>query len=388
MDWPGAISIVGLSVMILLSLDAGGVVSPWDSPKVLGLLLGGVATLMGFVFWESKFASSPLIPPRLLDGLSKASPLLVCFAHGFVGYSPNVPSHRADFVQVNVSSWYFLPLYFQAVRGASPTYSGVLIMPIVVVQACVGLAAGAIMFRYGWVKPLIWGGMGLMTLGFGLFISLGASASMPTTVIIEIVAALGVGCAFQAPLIAYQSAIGASDVAVGTALFGFIRSLSTSISIVIGGIVFQNGMESQRRSLVDVLGPDLAQNFSASAAAANVLIIRTLPFGQQEIIKHAYTFSLKNMWTMYTSVGGLGLIAALFVKHQPLTANTDNSAPETESAELQDLRATPSAQLPIPGQAVLLQATSPSLSQDTTPTNDTQAIRYVPRKVSSTPPIA
>ena len=66
-----------------------------------------------------------------------------------------------------MSSWYFLPLYFQAALGVSPTRSGVLIMPIVVFRAVIGLAAGAVTYRFGWIRPLIWVGTALTTLGFG-----------------------------------------------------------------------------------------------------------------------------------------------------------------------------------------------------------------------------
>lgn len=84
MDWIGALSIIGVTIMILLSLDFGGVVSPWDSPKVLGLLIGGFVLLILFIFWEARGASSPLVPGHLLDRTSKISPLIVCFTHGFV----------------------------------------------------------------------------------------------------------------------------------------------------------------------------------------------------------------------------------------------------------------------------------------------------------------
>ena len=157
-----------------------------------------------------------------------------------------------------------------------------------------------------------------MTLGFGLFISIGTSTSLTITVVIEIVAALGVGTTFQAPLIAYQSVVSSADIAVATALFGFVRSLSTSISVVIGGIVFQNRMSVESKHLSSILGAQLAENFSASNAATNVLAVRTLPLYQQAEVKEAYASGLKDMWIMYASMGALGLVAALFVKNRAL----------------------------------------------------------------------
>lgn len=88
MDWIGTAAIIGVTVMILLSLDFGGVISPWDSPKVLSLFTGGFMLLTFFVFWEARGASNPLLPSRLLDCRSKVSLLTVCFTHGFVRARP------------------------------------------------------------------------------------------------------------------------------------------------------------------------------------------------------------------------------------------------------------------------------------------------------------
>jgi MFS family permease len=84
MDWFGSAAIVSMTVLTLLSLDLGGVVFPWNSPKVLSILVSGLVMLGVFVLWEAKGASDPLIPARILNSFSKASPLIVCFTHGVV----------------------------------------------------------------------------------------------------------------------------------------------------------------------------------------------------------------------------------------------------------------------------------------------------------------
>ena len=99
MDWIGTVSIVGVTIMILVSLDFGGAISPWDSPKVLALLVGGLILLGFFVLWEAKGASDPLISSHLLDRPFKLSPLLVCFAHGFV--RAHIPRHWPSFDHAN-----------------------------------------------------------------------------------------------------------------------------------------------------------------------------------------------------------------------------------------------------------------------------------------------
>ena len=335
MDWIGTAAIMSMTILVLLSLDFGGVVFPWDSSKILSILGSGLVLLAVFAIWESKGAADPLIPVRLLNSISKASMLVVCAAHSIVMHPSHLNeenSRIANFIQVNVASWYFLPLYFQAVRGASPVRSGVLLMPVVVVQALVGVGVGGIIYHYGCLRPIIWTGMCLTTLGFGLFITMGVTTSLSSLVAIEVVTAMGVGAVFQAPLIAYQAAVDAADMAKATALFGFVRSLSTSISVVVGGVVFQNTFREHGSELSTVLGnTSLAQEFSAANATSSVLVVQTLTLVQQHVVRDVFVASLRSIWTMYAGIGGFGLILALFIQQRSLRGPTRESRDEGDT---------------------------------------------------------
>lgn len=129
-----------------------------------------------------------------------------------------------------------------------------------------------------------------------------------TVVVFELIAGLGIGMVFQPPLIALQALVSNDDVAVATSLFGFIRSLSTSVSIVIGGLVFQNRMQAHHGFLKGVLSSAQADLFSGKNAAANVDLIDSLDNTQQAIVKEVYAMSLSTMWILYASVAGVGLV--------------------------------------------------------------------------------
>jgi len=217
-----------------------------------------------------------------------------------------------------MSSWYFLPLYFQAVKGASPLRSGLLILPITVVQACVSVAAGCSIRYTGRYLELIWIGMAGTCLGFGLFIRLGVNSSLAEIVLFQIVAGVGVGLVFQPPLIALQSLVAQEDVAVATALLGFSRSFSTAVSAVIGGVVFQNQMQAHYKELVSILPVDVARNFSGHAAAANVKLIATLTGVEKIAVQKAYAESLSTMWILYSSTAAIGLVLSIFITKQNL----------------------------------------------------------------------
>lgn len=156
-------------------------------------------------------------------------------------------------------------------------------------------------------------GLVVMTLGFGLFIDLDLKADWAKIIIFQIVAGIGVGPNFQAPLIALQSKVAPKDIATATATFGFIRNLSTAISVVIGGVVFQNEMNKKSAALTASLGPELAQQLSGGSAGASVSIVTQLPAGQRVIAQDAFYRSLRTMWIIYVAFAALGVFVSLFI---------------------------------------------------------------------------
>ncbi|KAH0008378.1 DNA repair protein RAD50, partial [Aureobasidium melanogenum] len=178
-DWIGALLVIGGVLMFLFGLEYSGVTYPWDSATVLCLIIIGVFTMGLFIINEWKFAKSPVMPLRIFQNRSNIAVLGVCAIHGMVF----------------ISASYYLPLYFQAARGATPLLS--------------------------------------------------ANSSWAKLIIFQIIAGIGIGPNFQAPLIALQTGVQPRDIATATATFGFVRQIFTSISVVIGQTVYQNQMNSK-----------------------------------------------------------------------------------------------------------------------------------------------
>jgi hypothetical protein len=289
--------------MLLLGLEFGGVTYPWGSVKVICLIVFGVVVAGLFVINEWKFARYPLMPLRLFKHSSNIASLGVCFCHGYVF----------------IAGTYYLPLYFQAVLGATPLLSGVYLLPLALSLSFVSGATGIFIKKTGKYLPPIWFGLVVMCLGFGLFIDLDPTANWTKIILFQIVAGIGVGPNFQSPLLALQSMVAPRDIATATATFGFTRNLSTSISVVIGSVVFQNEMQKRYPSLVAALGKNTANELSGGSAGASVGIVAQLPPAQRAIARDAFFQSLKTMWIMYVAFAALGVVVSLFIGNQKLS---------------------------------------------------------------------
>jgi MFS family permease len=209
---------------------------------------------------------------------------------------------------------------FQAVKSTTPILSGVLILPVACTAAITGIAVGVFIHRTGRYVECIYLGTALMTLANGLFILFDATTSLGTVIGFQIIQGIGAGLLFEPPLIAIQSMVSQDDTATATSTFSFVRSLGTCMSVVIGGVVFQNSMELRRSFLRTAgLSEDLVQKFSGKDAAANVMLIRTIANpAHQFAVKEAFAWSMRNMWILYMSVGLLGFAASFFITKQHL----------------------------------------------------------------------
>ena len=316
-DWIGVLTIVGGVVMFLLGLEAGGITHPWTSAFTLCLIIFGLVTIGLFFVHEWKFAKYPVMPVRLFKNRSNCAALLTSFCHG----------------STFIAGSYFLPLYFQTVLGANALLSGVYLLPYVLALSFQSAAVGIFIRKTGrYLEPIIFG-MGLMTLGFGLFIDLPSYPSWARIIIFQIIAGIGVGPNFQAPLIAIQTTVRPSDIATATGTFGFIRQLSTSISVVIGGVIFQNEMAKKAGMLRSVFPPAEATMITASSSGSDTAFLRTLHGHQKAVVDQAYAASLQKMWIYYVCIAAFGLFTSCFIRRKTLSKSHEKSRQGLEAQE-------------------------------------------------------
>lgn len=306
-DWLGSLTIVAGTVMVLMGLTLGGVTAPWTSPTVLCLLIIGAAVVAAFILVELYVAPHPVVPMHLFKVRSNVASLSVAFAHGFT----------------TMAGFYYLPLYFQAVLGADALMSGVYILPFATCLSLVSVVSGWFIKKTGKYLPPIIFGFVFLTLGLGLFVDLGGPSSdgpnWGKLIGYTIIAGIGVGPNFQSPLIALQTTVAQRDMASATATYQFVRQLSTSISVVVGGVIFQNTMERQHPYLLERLGPEIARLLTGEDAAASVEAVAMIPGEEGIIARNAYWVSLRTMYIVYTAIAGVGLVLCFFIGSRKLS---------------------------------------------------------------------
>ena len=314
-DWLGTLAIVGGTVMFLMGLEFGGIAYSWSSAIVICLIVFGILLIGIFFVLEKYIPKYPLIPLHIFASGNNIACLGVATFHGMTF----------------IAGSYFLPLYFQAVLGATPLLSGIYTFPYVISMSLFSAAVGIWIRKTGRYREPIWLGTFLMTVGFGLYINFSATASWPRIIIFQIIAGLGVGPNFQAPLIALQSKLAPRDIAAATATFGFVRNLGTSISVVIGGVIFQNEMR-KRAAVLSGLPPNTAAELGGSAGASTATIQR-LSDVQKGPVLEAYAQSLSSMWIFFTFTALGALVSSFFITKSVLSKTHEDVKTGIEGQE-------------------------------------------------------
>ena len=113
-------------IMVLFALIWGGNEYPWNSSVVIGLFCGAFGTFVVFGAWEISRGDKAMIPPSIAR-----NPLVM-----WGGYTSFLQTGALLLLS------YYLPLWFQAVKEASPVLSGVMVLPTAISQSIAGITAG------------------------------------------------------------------------------------------------------------------------------------------------------------------------------------------------------------------------------------------------------
>jgi hypothetical protein len=139
---PAKLDLIGFAIFapaviqLLLALQYGGITYAWNSPQIIGLFCGAGGTFIVFLGWDYYKGDTAMIPFSMVR---KTNVWASCVTYGlFMGQLFTVS--------------YYLPIYFQGVKGAPPTMSGVYVLPIVVSHIVSGVGSG--MLGKG-IHPLI-----------------------------------------------------------------------------------------------------------------------------------------------------------------------------------------------------------------------------------------
>ncbi|KIJ69250.1 hypothetical protein HYDPIDRAFT_80094 [Hydnomerulius pinastri MD-312] len=289
-DFVGLGLIVSGVVCLLIGFNSSE--TTWQSAETIALLaIGGVLLVLGAIN-EIFTKRSAIIPPRLFKTRTTGLILISVFLHALTFFAGT-----------------YLPMYYQ-VLGASATSSGIRMLPYSLGGAALSAISGLVVTRTGSYRPIMWGAWAVMTLGWGLMIQLDSTSNSAEKELYPLVAAIGIGCLFQTPLIAVQAAMPLKDMATSTGAFVFLRTLGGTVGITIGEAIISSTLLQKLKGI-----QGLTLDTSAAALNDSVRQISSIPDPTVRAqVMHAYARSISTVWLVNTPLSAVGLILILFIR--------------------------------------------------------------------------
>ena len=132
----------------------------------------------------------------------------------------------------------FLPLYFQAVQGLTPTHSGLMLIAQIAGMILSSIIGGQISARSGQFKTFLVAGVTMEMLALAT-LTLLACIDAPPPAFLLALALLGLGTGLGMPnaVVIVQNAVDRSALGIATASMSFLRSLGSSLGVALSGCV-------------------------------------------------------------------------------------------------------------------------------------------------------
>jgi len=129
--------------------------------------------------------------------------------------------------------WFFISLYLQQVLGYSPIQAGLAFLPMTLsIAVCATLGSRAVS-RFG-AKPLLIGGMTLMTVGLILFTQISANGTYVRDVLApSLLVAVGMGTAFVPVTISAVAGVARSEAGLASGLVNTSRLFGGALGLAI-----------------------------------------------------------------------------------------------------------------------------------------------------------
>jgi EmrB/QacA subfamily drug resistance transporter len=297
-DYLGAALLGAAVTAVILLTSWGGTTYAWGSAPMVETGIGAVVLLVGFCFVERR-AAEPLMPPSLFrNGVFN-----VTSAIGFI----------VGFIMFGVII--YIPLYLQTVHGASPTSSGLQLLPMVTGMLITFISSGRLVTRSGRYKVFPIFGTAITALGLYLLSLMTPATTLAESSVAMFVVGLGVGLVMQVLVVAVQNAVPYEQLGTVTSAATFFRTIGGSFGVALFGAFFNNRLFEQ---LPKYLPASALREIRGHDISSNPAQIDALPAPIHHGYVLAFSHSLEAVFLIGVPFAVCAFLLSLIVKEVPL----------------------------------------------------------------------
>ncbi|KAF4220138.1 hypothetical protein CNMCM6457_002550 [Aspergillus fumigatiaffinis] len=248
MDLPGTLFLLSAIVCLLLALQWGGTMYAWRNGVIIALLVLATAFFVTFGMIQYYSGDLATVPGRILSNRNiwGSSIFGSCVVASFF------------------TMLYYIPIWLQAVKDASPTRSGVMNLPMVLSYVAFSLGSGALTSVIGYYVPFAYLATIFMAIGSGLLSTLKPDSGSAQWIGYQFLFGAGVGCGLQTAFAAPQCVLPLEDIPIGTAIIIFTENLASAVMVSVAQSVFINQLRTHLAKYVPEADSDVILHAGAT----------------------------------------------------------------------------------------------------------------------------
>jgi EmrB/QacA subfamily drug resistance transporter len=293
-DYTGAAVLSAAVTSLLLASVWGGTSYPWGSAEVIGTASAGIVLACVFV-WLQLRAPEPLLPLGLFGDRVFTVSALAGLVIGAILFGLTI----------------YVPVFVQAVLGASATSSGITLIPFAGGWVVASFIAGQVMARTGRYRIYPIGGSVLVLLGVFLLSRIGVHTSKLAIGGCLAIVGVGMGVSFQTYVVATQNAVAVQQLGVATAALQFFRTMGGTLGVAGLGALLNNRLGTELVSHLGAAGHRVDQQRLLQGGLH-------VPHGLVTGTRAALSSSLDSVMLVLVPLAAIGVVLALLLTERPL----------------------------------------------------------------------
>ncbi|WP_431075662.1 DHA2 family efflux MFS transporter permease subunit [Microbacterium phyllosphaerae] len=307
---------VGVSTL-LIWVSMGGSQFDWDSSTSIMLAVTAGVAIAAFITVEF-FVKEPIVPMSLFRNRTFTLSVIASIAIGVSMFATSV----------------FLAQYFQLARGATPTESGLMTIPMIIGQMGASIIIGQLVSRFGKWKGWMLTGSVLTTVGVSLMATLRYDTPFPLVATYMFVLGAGLGMVMQNLTLIVQNDTAPQQLGAASSNVNFFRTIAGTIGVTVMGASLSTSVGNYISDSLEGFTPTTPEEVDAlkHLASGDVPKVTQLPDTIRAIVEGAYGHGIADAFIIAIPLAVIAILAIAFIKNKPLS--TKNAAEQLrEQAE-------------------------------------------------------
>jgi EmrB/QacA subfamily drug resistance transporter len=312
-DYLGAIFLAGGVSLLLIWVSLAGQKGQfaWDSATSFWMVGGAAALLIATVIAEMK-AKEPIIPLKLFKNRTFTFSVIASISVGVAMFGTSV----------------FLSQYMQLARGATPTQSGLLTLPMIIGLMGSSVIVGQLISRSGKWKAYMVVGSVLLTAGLFLMGTISYDTNYVLLSLYMLILGAGVGMVMQNLVLVVQNVVSPRELGTASSSVTFFRSLGGTIGVSAMGSVLGSTVASLLTDKSDALKVAIAKLGKEGIAIAQAMQsgtipnVSSMPNSVRTIIESVYGESVAHVFLIAAPLAIITIIAVALIPNNRLGTKT------------------------------------------------------------------